>query len=61
MNGEFEKNDAYPYSVAPEGGYSQGTGRHIIVDIRNGRQVGHESYETAAEASAEIARLKRDA
>jgi hypothetical protein len=59
MNGAFEKNDAYPYTVAPEGGYDAPTGRWVIKDIRDGKQVGSKNYPDAVQASLQITRIKQ--
>ena len=58
MNGEFERNSSYPYTVAPEGGYANPTGRHIVMDVRTMKQVGKDSYPDVTEASKAITTLR---
>lgn len=60
MNGEFERNSSYPYTVAPEGGYANPTGRHIVMDVRTMKQVGKETYPDVFEASKAIGLLKAE-
>ena len=50
MNGKFEQNPSYPYSVQPEGGYGRGSDKWEVVDIRNGTVVstGHASAVDAS-------------
>ena len=60
MNAEFERNAAYPYTVAPEGGYGEGaTGKHIIVDVRTQKQVGQQTFSDPVAASMGISRIKQ--
>ena len=54
MNGKFEHNSSYPYSVQPEGGYARTnpSGKWEVIDIRNGTVVsgGHADAIAAAQA-----------
>ena len=54
MNGKFEHNSSYPYSVQPEGGYGRtpATGLWEVIDIRDGSVLSsrHASAVDAARA-----------
>ena len=54
MNGKFEHNSSYPYSVQPEGGYGRcpATGLWEVIDIRDGSVLssGHADAVAAARA-----------
>ena len=54
MNGKFEQNSSYPYSVQPEGGYGRTEPgcKWEVIDIRNGTVVstGHANAVAAAQA-----------
>ena len=52
MNGKFEQNPSYPYSVQPAGGWGRTnpSGKWEVIDIRNGTVVsgGHADAVAAA-------------